>query len=109
MSKLMTCEDGDKINEKVLPFMNWLFKEPNPIALNTVLAMTGTVNPTFRAPYWPYDKELREEGVKLLEPFLTNEIYGGRPQVMDDGDFTVLGNWSRGVSYIKGDKYTRKW
>lgn len=35
--------------------MNWLFLEPNPIALNTILAMTGMSNPVFRAPYYPYD------------------------------------------------------
>jgi 4-hydroxy-tetrahydrodipicolinate synthase len=39
--------------------MNWLFLEPNPIALNTILAMTGMASPVFRAPYYPYDLEKR--------------------------------------------------
>lgn len=101
MSKLMTTESASDLNDKVQPFMGWLFDEPNPIALNTVMAMTGGASPVFRAPYWPYAKDKREEGVKHLEPFLASEIYGGKPQVLDDGDFKVLGTWARGVSYIK--------
>lgn len=102
MSDLMEKEDAEDANKKVQPFMEWLFMEPNPIALNTVMAMTGGASPVFRAPYWPYSKDKREQGVKALEPFLANEIYGGKPEVLDDGDFKVLGTWARGVSYIKG-------
>lgn len=54
MRKLMDSKDPE-LNAKAQPFMNWLFLEPNPIALNTILAMTGMVNPVFRAPYYPYD------------------------------------------------------
>lgn len=101
MSKLMTDENATELNEKVQPFMNWLFLEPNPIALNTVMGMTGGAAPVFRSPYFPYSKDKREDGVKYLEPFLANEIYGGKPQVMEDGDFQVFGTWARGVSYTK--------
>jgi len=59
--------------------------------------MTGMSSPVFRAPYWPYDLELRKEGVELLKAFQTHEICGGRPEVMDDGDFKVLSDWSRGA------------
>jgi 4-hydroxy-tetrahydrodipicolinate synthase len=102
MSKLMTSESAGELNDRVQPFMSWLFDEPNPIALNTVMAMTGGASPVFRAPYWPYAKDKREHGAKCLEPFLASEIYGGTPQVLEDGDFKVLGTWARGVSYIKG-------
>ena len=83
--------------------MNWLFDEPNPIALNTIMAMTGMSHPVFRAPYWPYSKEKREKGIELLQAFQAHEICGGRPQVMDDGDFSVLSDWSRGAQHIKGN------
>lgn len=81
--------------------MNWLFLEPNPIALNTILAMTGMASPVFRAPYYPYDLEKRLQGVDYLKNFLENEIAGGKPKVMDDGDFKVIGDWARGVCQIK--------
>ena len=55
----MKEESSGDLNEKVAPFMNWLFMEPNPIALNTVMGMTGGAPPVFRSPYFPYTKELR--------------------------------------------------
>ena len=88
--KSITEGENKELNEKVNPFMNWLFTEPNPIALNTVMAMTGMANPIFRAPYFPYGKELRQKGVELLDVFSEEEIYGGKPQVMEDGDFKIL-------------------
>ena len=51
----------DELNDKVQPFMNWLFMEPNPIGLNTVSAMTGAAQPVFRAPYMPYDLDKRKQ------------------------------------------------
>lgn len=68
MRRLMDTEDPE-LAAKTLPFMNWLFDEPNPIALNTITAMTGMSHPVFRAPYWPYSKEKREKGVELLQAF----------------------------------------
>ena len=64
--------------------MNWLFAQPNPIGLNTVLAMTGAAQPIFRAPYWPYDEELRNEVFDHLKSFGDTEICGGRPQKLAD-------------------------
>jgi len=59
MARLMKEESSGDLNKKVAPFMNWLFMEPNPIALNTVMGMTGGAPPVFRSPYFPYTKELR--------------------------------------------------
>ena len=36
-----------------------------------------------------------------MKEFYENEIAGGRPKVMDDGDFKVIGDWARGVCQIK--------
>lgn len=55
----LTDGENPELAKKVEPFMNWLFTEPNPIALNTVMAMTGQSMPVFRSPYFPYKKELR--------------------------------------------------
>ena len=87
--------------------MGWLFNEPNPIALNTVMGMTGGANPVFRAPYWPYSKEKRMDGVEALSSFDVSEIYGGRPYSMNDGDFKILSEWADGVSYV--DKQSKSW
>ena len=40
--------------------MAWMFCEPNPIALNTALAMCGAVQPVFRLPYMPLSRAQRE-------------------------------------------------
>jgi len=68
MRRLMDTKD-DELNAKVMPFMNWLFMEPNPIGLNTVSAMTGAAQPVFRAPYMPYDLDKREAAIELLSGF----------------------------------------
>ena len=41
--------------------MSWMFCEPNPIALNTALAMCGAVQPVFRLPYVPLSRAQREK------------------------------------------------
>lgn len=55
----LTDEKNPELNQKIQPFMNWLFKEPNPIGLNTFLSMTGKAQPVFRGPYFPYEMSLR--------------------------------------------------
>ena len=54
MAKLMSEESSSDLNEKVAPIMNWVFMEPNPIALKTVMGMTGGAPPVFKSPYIPY-------------------------------------------------------
>merc|ERR1719230_1782038 len=58
--KLMT-EQNDALNEKLGPLYAWLFKEPNPIGVNTMLMMLGVCEPVFRLPYTAREKEMREE------------------------------------------------
>ncbi|WP_338366209.1 4-hydroxy-tetrahydrodipicolinate synthase, partial [uncultured Pseudoalteromonas sp.] len=48
---------NDALNTSLQPLMNWLFCEPNPIAINTAMMMTGAVNPVFRLPYVPLSDE----------------------------------------------------
>lgn len=96
MRRLMDIEDPE-LNAKMQPFMNWLFLQPNPIGINTLFAMTGAAAPVFRAPYWPYDEDMRNLVIEMLNKFEDYEICGGRPKALKDEDFTVLGDWARGV------------
>ena len=48
------------------PLMRWLFLEPNPIGVNTALALLGAARPVFRLPYAPYAPDVREQGAALL-------------------------------------------
>ena len=45
----MICGDkpNPELRDRLLPLMNWLFAEPNPIGLNTMLAMLDCAEPVF--------------------------------------------------------------
>ena len=49
VAKLMRERD-DAAAGAMAPLIDWLFVEPNPIALNTALAMCGLCRPVFRLP-----------------------------------------------------------
>lgn len=90
-SSLMDARD-DELNEAVQPLVSWMFREPNPTGLNTMLSMMGACKPVFRMPYMAYEKEWREEGVQLLEALGGSEV---APSVrslssLDDDDFTYV-------------------
>lgn len=92
-SRLMKEKDPALAN-KVAPLANWLFKEPNPIGINTLLAMTGLVQPIFRLPYVPYSRELREEGARILNELGLENLPGvSEVRVMDDDEFTILARY----------------
>jgi len=92
-AKLMAEEDGELAN-KVAPLANWLFREPNPVGINTLMAMTGLVKPVFRLPYVPYSKELREEGVRILNDLGLDNIPGvSEVRAMEDDEFTILSRY----------------
>ncbi|QDZ19658.1 dihydrodipicolinate synthase [Chloropicon primus] len=89
-SKLMGDEAQPELNQKVQNLISWLFKEPNPIGINTCLSMTGQVKPVFRLPYVPYSKEMREEGLELLKE-LGADVKGHEiMKAMEDSDFVIL-------------------
>ncbi|GAB2216663.1 hypothetical protein Droror1_Dr00024440 [Drosera rotundifolia] len=52
---LMSMFEGTNpfLNSKLMALIEWLFKEQNPIALNTALAQLGVARPVFRLPYVP--------------------------------------------------------
>lgn len=89
MRQLMD-EDNPDLNKKLTPMMDWLFSEPNPIPLNTALAMTGAALPTFRLPYAPLGAEEREQGLAMMQEIGLSHLVGDRLEVMNDSDFTLI-------------------
>jgi 4-hydroxy-tetrahydrodipicolinate synthase len=81
---------GDvRLHEEVQSLVSWLSLEPNPIGVNTALAMLGLVSPVFRLPYFPYSIDQREEGRELLRNFFHD---GGTHVVraLRDSDFILI-------------------
>ncbi|MDO6428794.1 4-hydroxy-tetrahydrodipicolinate synthase [Thalassotalea sp. 1_MG-2023] len=85
MRKLMDEQDSN-LNASMQGLMNWLFCEPNPIAINTSLMMTGAVSPNFRLPYKALTIEQREQGLALMEAIGAEHLVGEELNVLDDND-----------------------
>ncbi len=88
MRRLMDSEDA-QLNEQLRSLMSWLFCEPNPIPLNTALAMTGATAPVFRLPYVPLDQEKRRVGLEILQGFDEKDRVGDKLEPFDD-DCVIL-------------------
>jgi len=89
--KLLFHERNDALNDSLNPLFSWLFKEPNPIGVNTMLMQLGMSQPVWRLPYVPLDKAMREEGVRILKDIGVQHVPNGdNLQVLEDDDFTVL-------------------
>tara|TARA_R110000744_G_scaffold34651_6_gene80577 strand:- start:1926 stop:2834 length:909 start_codon:yes stop_codon:yes gene_type:complete len=86
MRQLMDAPN-DSLQQRMQPLMEWLFCEPNPIAINTALMMTGAVAPIFRMPYQALTKIQREQGLALLAELAKDEIVGDKLMLMADDDF----------------------
>ncbi|XP_006362380.1 4-hydroxy-tetrahydrodipicolinate synthase, chloroplastic-like [Solanum tuberosum] len=94
MRDLMFGGNNPVLNSKLMPLVEWLFHEPNPIALNTALAQLGVVRPVFRLPYVPLTKAKREEFVKIVEKIGRENFIGERDvQVLDDNDIFLVGRY----------------
>mmetsp|Transcript_14077 Transcript_14077/g.51131 ORF Transcript_14077/g.51131 Transcript_14077/m.51131 type:complete len:374 (+) Transcript_14077:123-1244(+) len=85
MYKLMHEGRNDKLEGDLLPLMKWLFAEPNPIGVNTALAMMGEVDPVFRLPYFPYSEDLRKQGLEHLTKLGVENV-----KLLSDDDFTLI-------------------
>lgn len=87
----MLHEPNKELADSLAPLIDWLFCQPNPIPLNTALAMCGLVKPVFRLPYVPLNKSEREKGAELLEAALPHLPGVKRIDVMQDSDFECVG------------------
>uniref|UniRef100_A0A1D1YR74 4-hydroxy-tetrahydrodipicolinate synthase n=1 Tax=Anthurium amnicola TaxID=1678845 RepID=A0A1D1YR74_9ARAE len=67
MHELMFQGKNPALNSNLMPLIEWLFYEPNPIGLNTALAQLGVVRPVFRLPYVPLPLDKRVEFVKIVQ------------------------------------------
>ncbi len=65
--RILMDENNEELQKKILPFTVSLFIEPNPIVLNTVLAMMGLCKPVSRLPYLPLEIEKQEKIITALE------------------------------------------
>ncbi|MGK5091116.1 4-hydroxy-tetrahydrodipicolinate synthase [Deltaproteobacteria bacterium TL4] len=89
MRRLMNQKD-EALNTRLQPLIQWLFCEPNPIPLNTALAMTGAIKPVFRLPYVPLSKEVRQKGLEILRSFSNRELTGDVPELLRDEQFFIV-------------------
>lgn len=83
MRKLMDDSDPT-LNESLQELMHWLFSEPNPIAINTSLMMTGAVEPNFRLPYQALTREQREIGLALMKKVGVEHLVGDALHILED-------------------------
>ncbi|KAA3469370.1 4-hydroxy-tetrahydrodipicolinate synthase, chloroplastic-like [Gossypium australe] len=94
MRELMFGGKNPSLNAKLLPLIEWLFQEPNPVGLNTALAQLGVVRPVFRLPYVPLPLEKRVEFVNLVKEIGRENFVGKNDvQVLDDDDFILVGRY----------------
>ena len=87
MRQLMDNENP-ALNDNLQGLMQWLFCEPNPIAINTTLMMTGAVPANFRLPYQALTKSQRQQGYELLKAINVEDRVGESLAVLADEDFT---------------------
>jgi 4-hydroxy-tetrahydrodipicolinate synthase len=63
MRKLLHEGPNPELDAKLAPLFKWLFAEPNPIGVNTLMMQLGVCEPVFRLPYTHTTKEAREEAL----------------------------------------------
>ena len=65
-------DPNSSVHGRLTAFLEMLYAEPNPIGLNTLLAMSGLTKPVLRLPYVPLDgaarNRIREEVLRLNLP-----------------------------------------
>ncbi|KAJ7950998.1 4-hydroxy-tetrahydrodipicolinate synthase [Quillaja saponaria] len=94
MRELMFGGKNPKLNAKLMPLIDWLFQEPNPICLNTALAQLRVVRPVFRLPYVPLPLDKRIEFVNLVKEIGRENFVGDKDvDVLDDDDFILVGRY----------------
>lgn len=90
MRTLMFDGPNPQLRDKLQPLMKWLFEQPNPIGLNTALAMLEVAKPVFRLPYAPYGHALQVEGKQLMDALGKDLVLGAKARVLDSAEFKVL-------------------
>ncbi|MEW6992340.1 4-hydroxy-tetrahydrodipicolinate synthase [Colwelliaceae bacterium 6441] len=86
MRQLMDNKN-ESLNHDLQGLMQWLFCEPNPIAINTALMMTKAVSANFRLPYQALTEQQRQEGLALLSKLPQTDVVGETLELLSDEDF----------------------
>eukprot|EP00271_Cylindrocystis_brebissonii_P013306 TRINITY_DN33047_c0_g1_i1.p1 TRINITY_DN33047_c0_g1~~TRINITY_DN33047_c0_g1_i1.p1 ORF type:complete len:469 (+),score=71.74 TRINITY_DN33047_c0_g1_i1:114-1409(+) len=95
LSRRLLIDGRDSaLNAQLQPLAAWLFVEPNPIGLNTALAMLGLIRPIFRLPYVPLSMPKRREFVHLVNQIGIEHFVGSEGvRLLEDKDFTILSRY----------------
>ena len=94
MRQLLFEGKNPSLNSKIMPLVNWLFQEPNPIGLNTALAQLGVVRPVFRLPYVPLPRPKREEFANIVKEIGREHFVGEKDvQVLGDDEFVLVARY----------------
>ncbi|XP_068650909.1 4-hydroxy-tetrahydrodipicolinate synthase, chloroplastic-like [Aristolochia californica] len=94
MRQLILEGKNPSLNTKLMPLVEWLFREPNPIGLNTALAQLGVARPVFRLPYVPLPRARREEFVAIVKDLGRENFVGNEEvQILDDQEFILVGRY----------------
>jgi len=93
MTELISNGPNPELRDTLLPLMDWLFAEPNPIGLNTMLAMLDCAEPVFRLPYVPFDANLRARGAELITEIGLVHTPGDKILDIADDEFILLDEW----------------
>lgn len=70
--------------------VTWLFSQPNPIPLNTAMAILGLCQPVFRMPYLPLSFEEREKGIAIFKRINFSDFKGYTLANLPDEGFTIF-------------------
>ncbi|KAK9827308.1 hypothetical protein WJX81_002736 [Elliptochloris bilobata] len=86
-------QQNDELADSLQELIAWLFCEPNPIPVNTALAMCGLIRPVFRLPYVPLSLQQRELGAKLLRAVAADLPGVSDIKVLADSDFKLVSRY----------------
>lgn len=82
-------QQSESLNQSLKVLFDWLFCEPNPIPLNTALAMLGAIQPVFRLPYVPLDEDKQELGISIMQQLSRQELPGEKLELLNN-DLLIL-------------------
>eukprot|EP00656_Telonema_subtile_P016101 TRINITY_DN18490_c0_g1_i2.p2 TRINITY_DN18490_c0_g1~~TRINITY_DN18490_c0_g1_i2.p2 ORF type:complete len:235 (+),score=75.23 TRINITY_DN18490_c0_g1_i2:83-787(+) len=66
MRRLMDARE-EALNASLMELFKWLFAEPNPIGVNTLLMMLGMAQPVSRLPYTHRDEQARQAVLQIVK------------------------------------------
>lgn len=89
MYELVHGPRNDELDAKLQPLFRWLFVEPNPIGVSTLLMQLDMAEPVFRLPYTFNSLEMRQESVQLVKTLGLQHFPQGPKglRVLEDAEF----------------------